>query len=315
MDYHPRIVFVVGCTASGKGTLGRALAEHAGAEILSVDSMKVYRLMDIGTAKPDPEVRRRIPHHLLDVVDPSESFSAGRFVEQAQRAIAEIHGRGRTIFAVGGTVLYLKALTEGLFEGPSADPAVRDALLRQATESGEEWLHQELARVDPETAQRLHHHDLKRVVRALEVYRLTGKPISSFQTQFGQLRTDYDMLFVGLRHGREELNRRINERVRRMVARGLVDEVRMLRDRVPPLSPQARDAVGYAEILDHFQGRSSLSDALERIKMNTRRLAKHQRTWFRRMPHIRWFDVGPETEPERTLGEVKTHVDAWLGTP
>jgi tRNA dimethylallyltransferase len=213
----PRIVFVVGCTASGKGTVGRALAEKYGAEILSVDSMKVYTSMDIGTAKPDPEVRARIPHHLIDVVDPSDSFSAGKFVAQAEAAIADIHRRGRLTVAVGGTVLYLKALTEGLFEGPGADPELRAQLQKRATEIGGQRLLQELAQVDPQTAQRLHYNDLKRIVRALEVYQLTGRPISGMQEQFGRLREDYDMLFVGLRQEKDELGRRINERVREHV--------------------------------------------------------------------------------------------------
>lgn len=312
-ESRPRVIFIVGCTASGKGTLGRALAEAFHAEILSVDSMKVYRLMDIGTAKPDPEIRARIPHHLIDVVDPSESFSAGRFVEHAQEAIRGIHARNRPVFAVGGTVLYLKTLTEGLFQGPAANPALRQALLKQAEEHGSEALLRQLAAVDPQTASRLHRNDLKRIVRALEVHQLTGQPISSFQTQFGRLREDYDMLFLGLRHGREELNRRINERVRRMLQKGLVEEVRALYARVPPLSPQARDAVGYAEIINHFQGKCSLSDAVEKVKVNTRQLAKHQRTWFRRMTHIQWFDIAPDTDPKTVIADARTRIETWLG--
>ena len=311
----PGIIFVVGCTAAGKGALGRALAEQFGAEVLSVDSMKVYRHMDIGTAKPDITIRQKIPHHLIDVVDPSESFSAGRFVERAQPAIHDIHSRGRLVFAIGGTVLYLKALTEGLFEGPPADPEFRRQLQARADEIGSEKLHAELEKVDPATAARLHRNDLKRIVRALEVHHLTGKPISELQTQFGRLRTDYDMLFLGLRHPREILNARINERVRRMVKKGLVDEVQALYHRQPPLSPQARDAVGYAEIIQHFEGQCSLDEAIEKIKIHTHRLAKTQRTWFRQMPHIQWTDVDPGADPQSFLPAFQDRIRSWLDTP
>jgi tRNA dimethylallyltransferase len=312
---NPTVIFIVGCTASGKGTVGRALAEKFGAEILSIDSMKVYKEMDIGTAKPDRELRARIPHHLVDVVDPSESFSVGRFVEHSQKAIEEIHARGRVIFGVGGTVLYLKGLTEGLFEGPAAEPGLREELRNLAEKMGPDHLHQELGKVDPETAERLHRNDQKRIIRALEVFRLTGKPISSLQKQFGRLRTDYRMLFLGLRQDQEELNRRINERVRRMFRMGLVEEVRTLYERTPPLSPQARDAVGYAEIFKYFKGHWELPVAMEKVKVNTRRLAKTQRTWFRRMMNIHWFDVAPGTESEKVIEQVGEAATRWLENP
>jgi tRNA dimethylallyltransferase len=309
----PTIIFIVGCTASGKGTVGRTLAQRFDAEILSIDSMKVYKLMDIGTGKPSKDIRDQIPHHLIDVIDPSESFSVGRFVELADQAIADVHQRGKITIAVGGTVLYLKGLTEGLFEGPSADPAIREELTRLAEERGNEFLYNELFRVDPETADRIHRNDLKRLVRALEVYRITGQPISSFQKQFGQLRDDYNMLFLGLRHEREQLNWRINERVRRMFRAGLVEEVMGLYHRQPPMSPQACDAVGYAEIFEYFEGKWDLPVAMEKVKVNTRRLAKTQRTWFRRMPHIRWIDVPADRTPEDFIPQIGDEVETWLG--
>ncbi len=307
----PAIIFIVGCTASGKGSLGRALAERFGAEILSVDSMKVYKYMDIGTAKPTAEQRSRVPHHLIDVIDPSESFSAALFTEKSEQIIAEADARNTRLFALGGTALYLKALTEGIFEGPGADKDIRAKLSEQA-ESDSEGLYQRLAEVDPETASGLHRNDTRRIIRALEVYMITGRAISSFRHQFGTLREDYDMLFLGLRHERENLNRRINERVRRMVRLGLVDEVRQLYVRNPPLSPQAKDAVGYAEIISHFEGKWDIKTAIEKIKINTRRLGKHQRTWFRRMPHIRWFEVTPETGAEELAEEAAGVITSWL---
>jgi tRNA dimethylallyltransferase len=308
----PVVVFIPGCTASGKGTLGRTLAERFSAEILSVDSMKVYREMDVGTAKPSREIREKIPHHLIDVVDPSEAFSVGRFVELSQGAISEVHGRGKIVLAVGGTALYLKGLAEGLFEGPSANTEIREELTRQAQEFGTEYLYDQLYKVDPATADRLHRNDLKRIVRALEVYRLTGKSISEHQSQFGTLRDDYHMLFVGLRHSKEQQNRRINERVRRMFQAGLVEEVRELYHRTPPLSPQAADAVGYAELFAHFEGKWDLAAATEKIKINTRHLAKHQRTWFRRMEHIRWYDIADGEDVERWIDPIGQAIGEWL---
>ncbi len=308
----PKIVFITGCTASGKSAIGQKLAERFDAEILSVDSMKVYREMDIGTAKPSQAVRSKIPYHLIDVVDPSEAFSAGRFVEQAEEAIKQIHSRGKLTIGVGGTVLYLKSLTEGLFEGPSADKKIRERLNYEAQQLGTEKLYKKLKLIDPITAERLHRNDLKRIIRALEVYELTAKPISSFQSQFGQLHNDYDMLFLGLRYQREHLNRRINKRVKKMIEAGLIEEVRALYHRSPPLSPQARDAVGYAELINHFAGQWDIETAIEKIKINTRRLAKHQRTWFKRMQHIRWFDVEPDVDPLALIDDFVQAIEIWL---
>jgi len=293
----PTVVFLIGCTASGKGALGRELAERLGAEILSVDSMKVYRRMDIGTAKATVEQRRRVPHHLIDVVEPSESFSAARFSELAEQAVEQVHGRGRIALGVGGTVLYLKTLTEGIFEGPASDAQLREQLRSTAQAEGPQALHRQLQQVDPLAAERIHPNDLRRIVRALEVYHLTGRPISDFQRQFGQLRSDWKMAFVGIRHSRQQGNARINARVKRMIDLGLVDEVRSLLREQPPMSLQARQALGYAEIIAHLQGLYDLSEAVERIKINTRRFAKSQRTWFRQLRHVHWFDVADDADP------------------
>ncbi len=308
-----KIIFVTGCTASGKSAIGRILAERFGGEIISIDSMKVYREMDIGTAKPPKEIRNKINYHLIDVVDPSEAFSAGKFVEHAQSAIDAIHSRGKLIFGIGGTVLYLKSLTEGIFEGPGADKEIRNKLQAQAEQFGSEYLYKQLEKIDPPTAQRLHKNDLKRIIRALEVYSLTGRPISSFQRQFGQLRDDYDMLFLGIKHQKEFLNRRINKRVKKMIEQGLIDEAHRLYKRNPPISPQARDAVGYAELFKHFEGHWDKETAIEKIKINTRRLAKHQRTWFKRMRHICWIDIPEQTEPIDVIDKFIIKIEHWLG--
>lgn len=300
-----RVDFLIGCTASGKGAVGLEVARQLGAEILSIDSMKVYRRMDIGTAKPSPERRAAVPHHLLDVVEPSEVFSVARFVEHAGAAIDEITGRGRRVLAVGGTALYLKGLIDGLFEGPSADPEIRREIRARAEREGNEALHAELAAVDPESAARIHRNDMRRIERALEVYRLTGSPISALQTQWDCERTRYDCHIVGLRRDKDDHSRRSNARIKRMIEAGLVDEVRGLLAEPVPMSDQARQALGYAEIIDHLQGDVSLTDAIEAIKIHTRQFAKHQRTWFRRFRQARWVDLAEDDAVDAAVLRVR----------
>lgn len=293
-----RLDIVIGCTASGKNETAACLAEHLGAEIVVADSMKVYRRMDIGTAKPSAEHRARVRYHMIDVAEPGEAFSAKRYAEMADAAIAEIVSRGKRVIVAGGTAFYIKALAEGLFEGPSADSEIRRQIRARATEAGTSALHAELAAVDPATAAAVHPNDLRRIERALEVYRLTGTPISTLRTQWGRHRPEYDVQYIGIRRPREEANGRINRRVRKMIELGLVEEVRRLLAEPQALSMQARQAVGYAEIIDHLEGRCSLEEAVERIKINTRHLAKAQRTWFRRFAPVHWFDVEPEESAE-----------------
>lgn len=305
-----RIIAILGCTASGKGELAREVAARLGGEIVSVDSMKVYRGMDIGTAKPPAADRAAIPHYLIDVADPWESFSAARFVELADAAVMAIHARGRPVIAVGGTVMYFKFFYEGWFEGPNADPEIRADIRRRAEEIGADALHAELAKVDPAAAARIHRNDLRRIERALEVYQLTGRPISAMQTQWDNAqmrRPEWNWCLIGLRRDREEANHRINERVRRMIAAGLEDEARRIWSDPRGVSLQARQAVGYAELFEYFEssavpsaagdapharhGNQSRDDVIERIKINSRHLAKHQRSWLKRLPGVRWIDL------------------------
>ncbi len=297
-----RLDIVVGCTASGKSAVAACLAQRFDAEIISADSMKVYRRMDIGTAKPSPELRERIPYHMIDVAEPSEAFSARRYADMADAVLADIAGRGKRIVVAGGTAFYIKALVEGLFEGPSADPAFREQVRHRAAVEGTAALHAELQAVDPETASQVHANDLRRIERALEVYHLTGTPISTLRTQWGRTRPEYDVRYIGIRRDKADASSRINRRVRRMIEAGLVEEVRGLLAEPEPLSDQARQAVGYAEIIDHLAGRCPLEEAVERIKINTRHLAKSQRTWFRRFSPVHWFDVAPD-EPVELLCE------------
>ncbi len=307
-----RVITILGCTASGKGALGRALADRLGGEIVSIDSMKVYRGMDIGTAKPDPAERAAIPHHLIDVADPWEPFSAARFVELADEAVSGIHARARPVIAVGGTVLYFRSFYEGLFAGPAADPEFRANLRGRAEREGLDALHAELAHVDPEAAARIHRNDLRRIERALEVYRRTGAPISRLQQQWDRMirRPDWDWRLLGLRREREAANRRINERVRRMVRDGLVDEAHRLWSDPRGVGPQAGQAVGYAELFEHFAGRCSLEDAVERIKINSRRLAKQQRTWLKRMPRVAWLETSDDEGTDALTARVLETLDS-----
>ncbi len=303
------MVLVLGVTASGKARLGFELARTLDGEIISVDSMKVYRRMDIGTAKPSKEAQQQVRHHLIDVVEPSASFSVGLFLEKALAAIEDIRGRGKTVVAVGGTALYIKALLYGLFEGPGSDERIRTELRAQAQREGLARLHEALRRIDPEAAGRIDPNDAKRIIRALEVYQLTGRPISSFQKQFDAERPRHDWTILGLRREKAEESRRMNARVKRMIEQGLVEEVRMLLAEEKPLSRQARCAIGYAEIIEHLEGRMSLEDAVEEIKKNTRRLAKGQRTWFKTFKGVHWIDVGPEESAESVIERAKKELE------
>ncbi len=299
------MVLVLGVTASGKGRLGFELAQALDGEIVSIDSMKVYRRMDIGTAKPSPETRQQVRYHLIDVVEPSESFSVGVFLDMAQAAIHDIRRRGKAVVAVGGTALYIKALLYGLFEGPGGDEQTRAELRAQAAREGVPRLHDALRQIDPEAADRISANDAKRIIRALEVYRLTGKPISSFQKQFDAERPRHDWTIIGLRREKAAESHRINARVKKMVELGLVDEVKSLLAEEEPLSRQARCAIGYAEIISHLEGRMSFDDAIEEIKKNTRHLAKGQRTWFKTFRQLNWLDIAEEEAPEHVIERAK----------
>jgi len=298
-------VLILGVTASGKGQLAFELARSLDAEIISVDSMKVYRRMNIGTAKPPKEALQQVKHHLVDVVEPSESFSVGAFLEHAQKAMQQITSRRKNIVAVGGTALYIKALLYGLFEGPGADEWLRDELRARAEAEGLVELHRELALIDPVAAERISPNDARRIIRAIEVYKITGRPISIFQKQWDRRDTQHGWMIIGIRRERAEENRQINARVKRMVSAGLVDEVKFLLAEDKPLSKQANSAIGYAEIIEHLAGRRTLDEAVELMKRNTRRLAKSQRTWFKTFRNVNWLDTTSVELKNNILDRVK----------
>jgi tRNA dimethylallyltransferase len=292
----PTVVdFLVGPTASGKTQVGVLVAEALGAEVISLDSMAVYRGMDIGTAKPSPVERARVPFHLIDVCEPTDEFSAGDYLERAAEAVAAIEARGRRVLFVGGTPLYLKLLLEGVFRGPKADWEFRRALRARAQREGAQALHEELTRVDPDAARRLHPNDLRRIERALEVHHLTGRPLSELQRE-SQVVVPGPKQLVGLRRTRVDLYRRIDGRVERMWATGLVEEVRRLAGR--GLSRSASQALGYREVLRSLAGELTLAEARELTQRHSRQFAKRQLTWFRSIPDISWVDVEPEDRPE-----------------
>ena len=283
-----RILVLTGPTAAGKTELSLALAERLGAEIVGMDSMTVYRGMDVGTAKPNAAQRRRVPHHLIDVLDPWESSSVAWWLERAQACCAEIQSRGKRVLFVGGTPLYLKALLHGLFDGPPAHAELRQRLEQEAEALGRPALHQRLAQHDPATAARLHPNDLRRVVRALEVLELTGRPISAWQQQWAGTPEESaapDCLW--LHRPREELYARINARVEEQIAAGLIDEVRALRSLPRPISKEAAQGLGYKDLFAYLDGRATLAETIARLQTRTRNFAKRQITWFRHLPECR----------------------------
>lgn len=289
------LLVILGPTASGKSELALRAAASARGEILSVDSMQVYRGMDIGTAKPTPAERAAVVHHLLDVVAPDEPFAVARFVELADATIAQAGRRKVPLVATGGTPLYYKALFEGLFEGPGADESIRTRLRALPSDQ----LYRRLAQVDPAAAQRIHPNDDKRLVRALEVYELTGQPITSFQTQWNEAAPRHRAVWVGLDWDREVLNRRINARVKMMIEAGWVEEVCRLLRTYGSLSHTAAEATGYRELIAHVRGELPLDEAVERIKIATRQLARRQMKWFRRFPNVTWLRGDESTEALR----------------
>ncbi len=283
------LVAVVGPTASGKSALALRLARARSGEIVSCDSLQVYRGLDIGSAKPTPEERAEVRHHLVDVADPDEPFSAARYARLARAAVADIAARGRLPVVAGGTGLYLRALLDGLFAGPSRDEALRGRLERLAGRFGDARLHRLLARVDPEAARRIQPRDRVRVVRALEVYHATGRPISEGQRGGAEPLRGFRALVLGLDPDRAALRDAVETRTRDMLARGLIEEARALVERYGPDLRPLR-SIGYRQAVAVVRGEMSRDEAERSIVTETLRFAKRQRTWFRHQPPaVAWF--------------------------
>lgn len=297
LDLLRRCWVLAGPTASGKSAVGLELAERIGAEILSLDSMAVYRGMDIGTAKPSETDRSRIPHHLVDLVEPHESFSVADFLAAAEVASSEIASRDRVPLFVGGTGMYLRSLMRGVFEGPGASPEVRQRLELEAASFGSEQLHERLRILDPVTAQRLHANDVRRVIRALEVAEVTGRPLSEQQSQPPLPLEQRPQQVYWLSPPRKWLHRRINDRVDWMMQAGLLEETERLLHRSEGLGQTARQALGYRELIDYIEGNISLDEAVELIKLRTRQFAKRQHTWFRNLEECRAIEIDGSESP------------------
>jgi tRNA dimethylallyltransferase len=285
----PAVIVICGPTAVGKTAAGIEVARTVGGEIISADSMQVYRHMDIGTAKPTAAEQAAVRHHLIDIVDPDEPFDAAAYAVLGRRAAAELHRRGVTPVVVGGTGLYIKALLSGLFRSDARDPSVRSRLRAEAESLGPAALHARLARCDPQTAARLHPNDTLRVLRALEVFEVTGRPISELQREHRFADTPFRALTIGLSLEREALYRRIDRRVEAMVAAGLEEEVRRLlaRGYGPGLRPM--QSIGYSHLAAFIAGAVSREECLRTLMRDTRRFAKRQMTWFRAYPEIVWL--------------------------
>ncbi len=302
----PKLVIVLGPTAVGKSDTVLDLALQFGGEIISADSQQVYRHMDIGTAKPSREQRETIPHHLIDVVDPDEEFNAAIFRNLAIEIAYKLAHRNKRIIAGGGTGLYIKALTQGLFAGPGGDPQIREALEWEIEEHGLGPLYRRLEQVDPKSAARIHPHDRQRISRALEVYDATGRKISEWQSEHGFNDSLFDVLKIGLDRPRSLLYDRIDRRCESMIAAGLLDEVKKLVGMGYGLDLKPMQSVGYRHLGLVLRHRMSLDNAVHLMKRDTRRLAKRQLTWFRSDREIRWFD------PESQRGKIEDAVRKFL---
>lgn len=288
---------IVGPTASGKSELALQLAASVGGEVVSADSQQVYRGMDVGTGKVGGAERARVPHHLLDVVDPDDEMTAARYLALADAAIADVAGRGRKVVVAGGTMLYVRVLLRGLFQGPGADPAIRARLDAEAEALGNAALHRRLAEVDPELAPHIEPRDRRRIVRALEVFEVSGEPMSAHQRRndFRQVPRRYPARVIALRPERAALYARIDRRVEEMMDSGLLQEVERLRAAGYGPDLRSQQAIGYAELHRHLDGALSLGEAVASIQRNSRRYARRQLAWYRR---------DPEVEPRADLAAV-----------
>jgi tRNA dimethylallyltransferase len=289
------LLVILGPTAVGKSRVAVDLALRFGGEIISGDSIQVYRGFDIGTDKPGLDARRGVPHHLIDIVEPEVQFTAADFVREALASARGIASRGRLPIVAGGTGLYIKALVDGLFPGPGRDPEVREALEAEARDAGLDILFRRLESVDPEYARKIRGRDRVRIIRALEVYMTTGRPISQHFQDTRSPVMGRTVLRLGLRLEREALCRRIEDRVERMFARGLIDEVRGLLEKGVPESAPPFRALGYNHVLRHLRGEIGRDEAVALTKTDTRQYAKRQMTWFRKMAGVVWFS--PEDGP------------------
>ncbi len=307
-----KVVAVVGPTASGKTGAAIHLAKRFGGEIVSVDSMQIYKYMDIGSAKPTAEERKEAVHHMVDFLDPRERFSVAQYVEAAGKVIKDIASRGKTVIAVGGTGLYMDSLLDGIsFSETSRDDGLREELKRYADENGNECLLEMLREIDAESAERLHPNNVGRVIRAIEIYRLTGVTMSEHIRRSKESGSEYDVLRIGLDFkDREKLYSRIDARVDEMIEKGLLSEARTLRE--AGMSATASQAIGYKELYAYMDGEKSFEECVEDIKRETRRYAKRQLTWYRRNKAVKWLYYDEYESVQELLSEAQGYVSEFL---
>jgi len=297
---------IVGPTAVGKSRVTEILAQELRTEIIVADSMQIYQCMDIATEKPSPEARRRVPRHLIDLITPEQSFSAGAYKRAAEVAIAEREAQGRIVLIEGGSGLYLKALLDGLWEGPPADWKLRGSLLEKEKEEGEGSLHRMLQMVDPVLSHKIHFRDLRRIIRALEVHTLTGRRLSEIHEEHRhQVSRGSPFWMLGLRRDRKDLIQRIERRVDQQLRSGLVEETTALLSSGFSRSLPSMLGLGYRQIAAYLEGECSLEEAVSLLKRDIRRYAKRQMTWFRADSRIEWIDLSPEESAGETVDQIR----------
>ena len=301
----PKVIIICGPTGIGKTTVGIKLAEKFGGEIVGADSMQIYRHMDIGTAKPTREERRKVSHHMVDIVDPDEDFDAVQFSERARATIVELNRQGRLSFVVGGTGLYIKALLHGFFQSEPVDPKIRNRLKQELEQSGSGFLYERLVQLDPVTAGRLHPNDSYRILRALETIASSGKSISKHHLDHGFDEDPFHALRIGLRIDRAKLYARIDQRVEAMIQAGLIEEVTKLLAMGYSAGLKPMQSIGYRHVIGFLEGSLPWDECLRTLKRDTRRFAKRQFTWFGADPQIIWY------EPDQ-LNEIIRLVEGFL---
>jgi tRNA dimethylallyltransferase len=307
----PRRIVLVGSTSSGKSLVALELADRLGGEIVGADSRQIYRGLEIGTEAPTLEDRAKVPHHFVSFLSPSETYNAGHYGREARAVVREIESRGRTAIVAGGSGLYVRALTQGLFHGPPRDDAIRARLTRRIAEEGLDALRQELERVDPEAHAAILPGDPVRVIRALEVHELTGRPITALRRE--KAAEPFHAQLFGLRWSRPDLAKRIASRLDKQLARGFLEEVRWLHGemaagRMGEDAPGPR-TLGYRELLPHLRGETSLDAARVEIALRTRQLAKRQETWFRLTPDVHWIELASEEDLEGAARIIQDRLD------
>lgn len=298
-----KAIIITGPTASGKTSLSIKLAQKIDGEIISADSMQIYKSMDIGTAKPTEEEMQGIPHHLIDIIEPTQEFNVVLYSEMAKNCIKEIASRGKIPIITGGTGLYINTLLYNIdFTQTQEDAELREELTKQAEEKGNQYIHEILKSMDPKAAEQIHPNNLKRVIRAIEVYKLTGIARDVHMENSRRKKSEIEYTVIGLELNRTWLYERINMRVDNMISDGLIEEVRRLQEQYPSLSKTAIQAIGYKEIFAYLNNESTKEEAVEQIKKNSRNYAKRQMTWLKRIQEINWLQVEQDNQSDKLLG-------------